>query len=98
MRKPLLLLILAALAAGFAPVPFPRPERRRTDQERMQGTWVLKAMTIDGREMKGRENVRVVIDGRRLKYVNGGQVTIEYDLTLDPTRSPGWYVSRQVSA
>ena len=95
MRKPLLLLLLAALAAGFAPAPFPRPERRRTDLEKMQGTWVLDSMLLDGRTSR-RGGTRVTIEGDRLKYVNDGKVGVEYVLTLSPSQRPREYVSRQV--
>src|SRR5262245_17933554 len=36
------LLVLAALALGFAPAPLPRPDRGKGERNRLAGTWVLK--------------------------------------------------------
>ena len=42
------LLVLAALALGFAPAPLPRPDRGRAERNRMLGTWVLKQVRHAG--------------------------------------------------
>jgi uncharacterized protein (TIGR03067 family) len=42
------LLVLAALALGFAPAPLPRPDRGRADRNRLVGTWVLKQVRHAG--------------------------------------------------
>ncbi len=97
MRKGMLLLAAAVLAAGFAPAPFPRPGRKKNDLERMQGTWLLRTMLINGKP-SGRNTGQVVIASDRLKYVKDGKVTVEYMLTLDSSKKPGWYVARRVGA
>jgi hypothetical protein len=45
-----LLPLLACLAAavGFAPAPFPRPDRRADDRQRLDGVWEVKAITSRG--------------------------------------------------
>jgi uncharacterized protein (TIGR03067 family) len=81
-RRYLLLFLLssAALAAGFAPAPLPRPERRpRPDGNEMLGSWGQK---------NGSANVLLIKEGIMFYYPPGGN---EYALTINPRAHPRTY-------
>jgi uncharacterized protein (TIGR03067 family) len=63
-----MLLVAAALASvAFAPAPFPRPDRR-TDLQKMQGTWVVVADSLDWlRVVVGRDRMSMQQDGKTLR-------------------------------
>jgi uncharacterized protein (TIGR03067 family) len=87
------LLLLAVLAcAGFAPAPFPKPERKKhtDDLAAMQGSWKLVRYESNGKPMTS--NFRVRIDKNVWNFVNLNQgretSTASYELRLAPKLSP----------
>jgi uncharacterized protein (TIGR03067 family) len=47
------LILLALLPAGFAPAPFPRPDRGRADSPRLDGVYFVKSIEYQGSPWKG---------------------------------------------
>ena len=92
MNARLLLLGIVALPMGFSPAPFPRARLpAQTDLERMQGTWELVELWINGRvydEFRG----HAVVSGRvwAMRLIDSGvpERPIEYRITLDTTATP----------
>jgi uncharacterized protein (TIGR03067 family) len=76
------LLALAVLMLGFAPAPFPRSDRRKSNQsdlERCQGTWVRVQLHIDGQP--------------RNEGPNGTTITITSNRLQFPVASDAWFIS-----
>jgi uncharacterized protein (TIGR03067 family) len=87
-----LLLVVATLAAGFAPAPSPRSARVTGDLKEMQGAWVLVTITGEGGQTIEKAGaLRLVIEGDRAKNYRG-ELSSEYALTLDASKSPKRYV------
>jgi uncharacterized protein (TIGR03067 family) len=82
---PLLVLVAAVLTAGFAPAPPPRPNK--VDLKRMQGAWVLTALTEQGRTVSRLPPLRLTIEGDRLTYLFG-EKSFAFTLTLDAAKTP----------
>src|SRR5262245_21498126 len=91
MRRLVVCLALAAL--GFAPAPFPRPDRSKVDPDRadlarMQGTWRVKYQT-DGERVIDRTGWLVVESGSRMRYFSpGGDARADYRMTLNSRSKP----------
>jgi uncharacterized protein (TIGR03067 family) len=90
------LCVVAALSlTAFAPAPFPRPDRK-TDLEKMAGTWTVV------RYNRGRQSVfgggspalKVSVTGKKWSFFRegaGGKVpSAQYDIKIDPTKKPRW--------
>ena len=85
--------VLAALAAGWAPVPKPRPAKPdpvKEELRRLQGEWEEVSESLHGVE-------RPSAPGRALDAYRGDRVTVRgpdgkvsarWRVALDPTRSP----------
>jgi len=85
---PLLILVAVILTAGFAPAPLPRSARVAGDLKEMQGAWVLVTITGEGGQAIEKAGaLRLVIEGDRAKNYRG-EMSSEYALTLDATKSP----------
>ena len=88
--RPRLLLVLAILAGGFAPAPFPRSPRSAKevpDLKRMQGAWIIVERRSGGR-LIANEKAEVTLRGNRWNFIFNGEVRSEWDVKLDPTASP----------
>jgi uncharacterized protein (TIGR03067 family) len=78
-----LLLFLAVVALGFAPAPFPRPERRQArPANELIGTWA--------RDRQG--HVPLTITHERMSWANG----YDYELRLDVRSLPASFHIRGV--
>jgi hypothetical protein len=78
-----MLLILAVLTLGFAPAPFPKPERTRDDLQRLDGVWFVRGMTARGSHasvihqynaLYWRRGDRVVLSGGELRFTDLGRI------------------------
>jgi uncharacterized protein (TIGR03067 family) len=89
MRTFTLALACAALAltARAAPAPLPRPETRKTDWQKMAGTWE-EAAGAGRRRGRGATGIRLVVAGDRLTFWNGARIASEWRCTLDPAKKP----------
>jgi hypothetical protein len=77
------LLVLAALALGFAPAPFPKAERTRDKHQRLDGVWFVRRMTAQGTDagvihqynaLYWRRGDRLVISGGELRFTDLGRI------------------------
>jgi len=100
--RALTLLVIAASALGFAPAPFPKPDRQREDPLDVNGTWEFVLWETSGTRSQSSEAM-YLIEMKRDKYdfvgKNGGGRT-HYQMTLDPGASPRaftWSMSNQVT-
>jgi len=87
-------LLLAALALGFAPVPFPnsaKPRSPEDDLKALEGEWRRDSLSIDGRP-GGVGTVAVIKDGRMAFGTPGD----DWNLTLDTSTTPRRIDSRRV--
>src|SRR5262249_43485264 len=87
-RERLALLVVAALSLGFAPAPFPRPQKNRTDLQKMQGLWNLVEERSEGQPRQPVRQLQVTIRGERLAFVVGGKEADTWTLALDPAKKP----------
>jgi uncharacterized protein (TIGR03067 family) len=85
------LLLLALLALGFAPAPFPRTGRGTPgpagDLAALQGKWVER----EGGNQRGRGQTgeyRIVVTGSRLAVHVGDDLRTEWVITLDESARP----------
>jgi uncharacterized protein (TIGR03067 family) len=96
------LLVLVASSLGFAPAPFPKPERSQRDNPLdVNGTWEFVLWESNGTRSQSSESM-YNIEMKRDQYVfagkNGGGRTV-YQMTLDPGASPRaftWSMGNQV--
>jgi uncharacterized protein (TIGR03067 family) len=77
-----------ALAAHGAPAPLPKPDPGKEDLKRMQGRWDIVSEESGAGTTPREPGTQIVVAGRRLKFVHGGRVVIEWDCTLDPRKEP----------
>ena len=95
MRSRLFLVAVAALLPAFAPVPFPRRERKGGDDlPRLQGTWKVVRYERDGKDWM-QQGVATLwkVDRDRIqnfRVLPGGveQLANTYVLRLDQKKSP----------
>src|SRR5688572_16857857 len=90
MRVRILLMTVAALIlAGFAPAPFPRPDRQRADPADLTGTWVFTASEMNGQPqpLEAHREYKVEISKNRIVFTTNGSRS-DLELKLDPTASP----------
>lgn len=92
MRKSALWLAVG-LSLGFAPAPLPRPESKKHDLKKLQGTWVRVLCTQGGQQVPIPPTppgfplaLQVVISGDCMTYLHAGSVQSEWAITL---MSPG---------
>src|SRR5215475_11648379 len=64
-------------------------KRAQTDSDRLQGTWSVTALEVDGQKMAGGmlNGARVVVNGDRFQSLGMGE-TYEGTLTLDESAQP----------
>src|SRR5262249_43399587 len=77
----------AALAAGFAPVPKPKPVSPKEELKRLQGAWEGVRLSADGGR-GARGSGADTYEGDRLTCVRKGQVISRWTVALDPSRRP----------
>src|SRR4051794_18374262 len=97
-----LALLAVMAAAGFAPAPFPKPERQRDDPTDVTGTWEFVLWEASGIRSQGSEGM-YLIEMARDKYdfvgKNGAGRT-HYEMKLEPGASPRaftWSMNNNVS-
>lgn len=83
-----LMLPTALLLLGTGPNDAPKADPNEADLSAMQGEWKFTVQKHEGRAIEMDDGWRVVIKGKRLRYVFRGTTTAEYDLTLDASTSP----------
>jgi uncharacterized protein (TIGR03067 family) len=86
-----LLLLVAVLSVGLAPVPKPRaPKAPTAEQElkRLQGTWEPVSLSLDGESQELTLTATQVIKGDRLHCLRDGELTTGWKVTLDPSKRP----------
>jgi len=80
--------VLVALYLGFAPAAGPKPDRR-SDLEKMQGTWDRTHLTIGGRlQEEPPADGKIEIKGTHLQFPTPAD---SWTITLDPKRDPKWF-------
>jgi len=85
MRK--VALLLAAVALGFAPAPFPRPDRNKDDLKEMRGDWAQVSLNVAGQgRTVGSYTLR--IDGDRLTWLSEEKAFVAWAVTLDSRKKP----------
>src|SRR5258707_14562384 len=88
--RALTLLVIAASALGFAPAPFPKPDRQREDPLDVNGTWEFVLWETNGTRSQSSETM-YLIEMKRDKYVfvgkNGGGEA-DYHMKPGPGGSP----------
>jgi uncharacterized protein (TIGR03067 family) len=88
MRHQLLLLLPAALALGFAPAPFSKPDPRKIDLKKLQGTWLVVATETDGKRSRlSGEELTLTYSGNKFVCRVAGVVTQRGKFTI--TAGPG---------
>jgi uncharacterized protein (TIGR03067 family) len=94
--RTLTLLAAAVLTAGFAPAPFPRPSKtdRKTDLQKLEGSWVLASCTVDGVQLRSYGELTMVVRGSSATYYRGTEVERAFTLTLSGARGRGFWDSR----
>ena len=68
--------LLAVLCLAFAPAPFPKPARGKSDLERLKGSWF------------GDGGLEARFDGDRLTYYRNGELVNVYRVTLNAAATP----------
>lgn len=87
----LLLIVASVFVAGFAPAPFPRPERQRPqDATDVAGTWEFVECQSNGTPYeRTRTDFKSEITKDRFVFVKkDGKVRTPYEMRLDATASP----------
>jgi uncharacterized protein (TIGR03067 family) len=103
---PLLRLILCAAVAaslGFAPAPFPKPQKKVAGIDELQGTWNLVSYLLSGTDWTSRASTPIWQVERNQLHVysradfasRGARTT--YELRLDPTVTPPLFEMRSGS-
>jgi uncharacterized protein (TIGR03067 family) len=60
--------LIAVLLMGFAPIPFPKPDRRKSDLESLQGRWKRVSSLMLGVEYGPPGGTTITIKGRHLHF------------------------------
>jgi uncharacterized protein (TIGR03067 family) len=93
-RRHLILALLPLVLVGFAPAPFPRPERRRAEsQGDLNGTWRFVLWELKGEREEGIEK-EFQVEVARDKFVIVGRTSShreEYDVHVDPAAKPPYF-------
>jgi uncharacterized protein (TIGR03067 family) len=83
---------MASLAGLFLAAPSrPGEQATREDRERLQGTWALVTMVVDGRELgdgEGKETYQLTFEEDRYAISTGGRTRTRGAYRLDAARSP----------
>jgi uncharacterized protein (TIGR03067 family) len=77
------LILLAILPMGFAPAPFPRPDRGKADSHRLDGVYFVKSIEYGGSRWKGARMGGLLVDQSAEVTIDRGEVRI-----LIPGRDP----------
>jgi uncharacterized protein (TIGR03067 family) len=101
MRKRVLLIVVSCALLGFAPAPFPKPERQRQEPDDVSGLWHYVRSETNGRhDEQDVVNYRMEITRESFVFVqNKTNVRTAYVMRLDPAASPPsftWSRSNQV--
>lgn len=91
MSRAVSLLVAAVLSLAFAPAPpyRPKPDPGKEDLKKMQGTWAVARRSVAGSVSRtDGQDMTVVIEGDRIRFLVKGEVRTEWAITLDPTKSP----------
>src|SRR5437899_10892603 len=91
-----LTLLAVVLTVGFAPAPFPRPNKtdRQTDLQKLEGTWVLASCSLDGQVLRMLGELKMVVRGGSATYYRGGEVERAFTLTLSGAKGRGHWDSK----
>lgn len=77
------------ISAGTLSTPWAvSQEPKKSDQDRLQGTWVAEAAEVDGKAVKG--ETTLVFDGKQLKLLSGGKEVYHGTFMLDEAKKPKW--------
>jgi len=94
LRRQLLFAVLALGVAGFAPEPFPKPERHRPEnQADLGGAWRIERWELNG-EREAEIEKAFQVELARDKFVLLGLTNShreEYDVQIDPAASPPYF-------
>lgn len=85
-----LLLVTSVALLGFAPAPFPKPERQREVFNDVNGTWEFEKYAMSGtshESLKTQHRIEMTKEKFTFVATNGGGRT-EYIMRMDPTASP----------
>src|SRR5206468_707206 len=65
------------------------------DLQALQGEWVLVAESLNGSPIHPpRGSYALVIEGKRVSVLAGKEVTAQWEVTLDPAKTPKWLDSK----
>jgi uncharacterized protein (TIGR03067 family) len=80
---------LAALAAGMLLAAGGNPGGAKKDLDKLQGTWVMAAMEVDGKQVPPEklEGTKLVVKGDKYTVMVKG-TSYETIITLDPAKKP----------
>jgi uncharacterized protein (TIGR03067 family) len=84
-------LLTCCLLVGVGPLTTPwavSQEPKKSDQDRLQGTWIADAAEVDGKVVKG--ETTLVFDGKQLKLLSGGKEVYQGTFTVDEAKKPKW--------
>ena len=89
MRIRVVLTVLSVMLPGFAPAPFPKPERQRADPLDVTGTWEYERCENGGVvDPSARTHYRLEMTREKFVFVYQGDSRTAYDMRLDPRASP----------
>jgi uncharacterized protein (TIGR03067 family) len=85
-------LLLAVLAAAFAPAPFPKARSQGdasdADLKALQGTWETVSLDLEGLGAAARPGDVTTIDRRRMICISRGVEGARWTVRLDATKRP----------
>jgi uncharacterized protein (TIGR03067 family) len=80
------LLVLAGLAAGFAPAPPPRPDDPKQEHKRLLGKWAVVRQERAGKPTTT-NSTDAVFAGDKLTFSNNGVKRSELTVTVGPKKA-----------
>jgi uncharacterized protein (TIGR03067 family) len=82
--------LIASIALFLCCVILLQAGESATDLERMQGTWTVVSLTEQGKAIPNAETdiLEFVIDKDVIKVLEKGTVEVQYQIKLDPEKSP----------
>ncbi len=96
-RLTLSVVLLAALAAVAAPLPFPKKPRESSDLQALQGEWVAVRRVTAGNP-SALNGQTMTVRGDRMTFFVDGDMRTAWEITLDPKQSPRAMDRRRVAS